>query len=68
MQTSKIENRLDKLENKLDKILSTLTYLSASDNEKKFIYPDGSINYDAICKACDGISKEMIKMRNPLIY
>lgn len=57
-------NRLDRLEDKVDKILGRLEYLCASDNEKKYMYPTGETNYDAICEMCDGISKEMIEMRD----
>lgn len=53
-------NRLDNIEDKVDKILGKLDYLCASDNEKKYMFKDGSTNYDAICKQCDGITKEVI--------
>lgn len=60
---TEINNRLDKMENKMDEILCKLEYICASDNERNFMFADGSTNYDAICKSCDDIAKEMIEMR-----
>lgn len=57
-------SRLDRLEDKVDAILGRLEYLCATDNEKKFMFTDGSTNYDAICESCDDIAKEMIEMRD----
>ena len=60
---TEINNRLDRLEDKVDKILGRLEYLCATDNEKKYMFQDGSTNHDAICKSCDDITKEMLEMR-----
>ena len=62
-KVTETNDRLDKIEDKVDKILGILSYLSASDNEKKYMFQDGSTNYDAICESCDDIAKEMIEMR-----
>ena len=62
-EVAETNNRLDRLEDKVDAILGKLEYLCASDNEKKYMFQDGSINYDAICKSCDDICREMIEMR-----
>lgn len=59
-----IEMRLNRLENKIDRVLCILSYLSATDDEKKYMFQDGSTNYGAICESCDDIIKEMIQMRN----
>lgn len=58
-----IEMRMNKVEDKLDKVLGKLDYLCATDNEKKYMYQDGTTNYDAICEMCDGIKSEMLEMR-----
>lgn len=58
-----LEQKVNNIDEKLDKVLGILSYLSASDNEKKYMFQDGSTNYDAICESCDDIAKEMIEMR-----
>ena len=63
-EVGETNNRLDKMEDKLDKILSRLEYLCATDNEKKYMFQDGSTNYGAICESCDNINKQMLEMRN----
>lgn len=57
------QKRLDKVEDKLDKVLSRLDYLCATESEKRYLYPNGNINYDAICEMCDTIEKDMKEMR-----
>lgn len=59
-----LDKKVDRIEDKLDKVLGMLSYLTASDNEKKYMYPTGETNYDAICEMCDGISKDMLEMRS----
>lgn len=55
-----LEQKVNKIDEKLDKVLGILSYLSASDDEKKYMNRDGSTNYDVICEMCDGITKEVI--------
>lgn len=62
-ETAKIESRLDAMDDKLDKIMGRLEYLCATDDERKYLYQDGSVNYDAISKSCDNINSEMLEMR-----
>jgi tetrahydromethanopterin S-methyltransferase subunit G len=62
-ETAKIEKRLDELDDKLDKIIGKLDYIGATDQEKKCMNTDGSINYDAIIKIMDAITNEMKGMR-----
>lgn len=63
-ETAKIESRLDAMDDKLDKMMGRLEYLCASDTEKKYLYSDGSVNYDAINKSCDDINIQMLEMRD----
>ena len=63
-EVNELSTKVNELDDKLDKVLGMLSYLCTSDNEKKFMFPDGSTNYDAICKSCDDISKEMLEMRD----
>lgn len=62
-EVGELEQKVDKIDEKLDKVLGILSYLSASDNEKKYMFKDGSTNYGAICTMCDDISSEMLEMR-----
>lgn len=62
-ETANIEKRLDDLEDKLDKIIGKLNFIGATEQEKKCINKDGSVNYDAIVKIMDAITSEMKGMR-----
>lgn len=62
-EVNELTTKVNELDDKLDKVLGMLSYLCASDNEKKYMFEDGSTNYGAICESCDDIAKEMIDMR-----
>ena len=63
-EVNELSTKVNNIDEKLDKVLDILSYISATDNEKKYMFQDGTTNYGAICTMCDDIAKEMIEMRD----